>query len=133
MHDPRLTRGVELFNAGCFFECHDVLEDLWMETRNNDRLFLQGLIQVAVGYYHFFNRNFKGSRSQFSKGVDKLERYRPSHMGIELDRFIEQVRRWMLFADQGIAGEPPQSDGTTIPNLVFSNSFPTKENSTWQQ
>jgi hypothetical protein len=54
-------------------------------------------------------------------------------MGIELDRFIEQVRRWMLFADQGIAGEPPQSDGTTIPNLVFSNSFPTKENSTWQQ
>lgn len=132
MHDTRLTRGIGFFNTGSFFECHDVLEELWMETRGSDRLFLQGLIQVAVGYYHFFNRNYRGSRSQFLKGLTKLEQYRPSHMGIELDRFTQQIRPWMVLAEQGTNGEPLPCDGTAIPKLEISNIFPTKENSTWQ-
>lgn len=133
MIDARLARGVEYFNSGRFFECHDVLEELWMETRGADRLFLQGLIQVAVAFYHYSNRNYRGSRSQFAKGLDKLGKYRPSHLGIELERFTQQVGLWLARTEQHLSGTTPHDDGLTIPNVEVFNSFPTKENSTWQQ
>jgi len=49
MHHDQFARGIEEFNNRYFFECHDTLEDLWMDTVGRDRLFLQGLIQVSVG------------------------------------------------------------------------------------
>ncbi|MEK9139339.1 MAG: DUF309 domain-containing protein [Bacteroidota bacterium] len=45
-------RGVEEFNSQRFFEAHDTWEELWRETTGPQRLFYQGLIQTAVGFYH---------------------------------------------------------------------------------
>ena len=50
--------GLRLFNDEEFFECHEVLEELWSETVGADRKFLQGLIQAAVALFHFGNENF---------------------------------------------------------------------------
>ena len=69
MKEDQFRRGIEEFNKGFYFECHDTLEELWMETVGDDRLFLQGLIQVSVGFYHFGNSNYKGVVSQFTKGL----------------------------------------------------------------
>ena len=102
MNEEQFRRGIEEFNRGLFFECHDTLEDLWMETVGTDRLFLQGLIQVSVGFYHLFNENFRGAASQFSRGLGKLEKYRPSHRGIELNCFTEEVGRWLTVAKHGL-------------------------------
>ena len=29
--DPRLLKGVEQFNSALFFECHETLEEVWLE------------------------------------------------------------------------------------------------------
>ena len=121
MNEEQFRRGIEEFNRGLFFECHDTLEDLWMETVGTDRLFLQGLIQVSVGFYHLFNENFKGAASQFSRGLGKLERYRPSHRGIELNFFTEEVARWLTVAKHGLGGERLEVDETNVPKLVFNH------------
>ncbi len=117
MNEEQFQRGIEDFNRGCFFECHDTLEDLWHGTRGVDRLFLQGLIQVSVGFYHFLNRNYKGATSQFTRGIDKLDRYRPAHRGIELDEFTKEVLRWLVLAERGLRGEQLEIDATRIPKL----------------
>ncbi|MBL0176787.1 MAG: DUF309 domain-containing protein [Ignavibacteria bacterium] len=80
--------GLALFNAREFFDCHDVWEGLWMETQGPDRLFYQGMIQVAVGYYHAGNGNFKGAESQFSKALPKLASCLPAYGGIALEELI---------------------------------------------
>jgi predicted metal-dependent hydrolase len=41
-------QGVHEFNTGCFFECHETLEDLWGGVRGTSRDFFQGLIQTST-------------------------------------------------------------------------------------
>jgi predicted metal-dependent hydrolase len=98
--------GVEEFNAGRFFECHEILEDLWHGIRGEARDFFQGLIQVAVGFYHLDNGNRIGSRSQLEKGLARLEAYADSYMGIAVDEFRRETARWLarIIAGQEIGG-----------------------------
>ena len=117
MNEEQFQRGIEDFNRGYFFECHDTLEDLWHETRGVDRLFLQGLIQVSVGFYHLLNLNFKGAVSQLARGLDKLDRYRPAYRGIEIEQFTVDVLRWLFMAERGLRGEPVEIDPTKTPKL----------------
>ncbi len=120
MFEQQLKQGVDEFNRGLFFECHDTLEELWMETAGEDRLFLQGLIQVSVGFYHFVNRNYKGATSQFTKGLAKLEHYRPSYRGIELEKFMQKVVGYLVQAERGVVGEKFDSiEETKIPRIQF--------------
>jgi len=47
----RLRRGAALFEAGRFFEAHEVWEEAWLEEFGDKRLALQGLIQLAAALY----------------------------------------------------------------------------------
>ena len=96
-----MRQGISEFNRGYYFEAHDTLEALWMETSGTDRLFLQGLIQVSVGFYHLSNENFKGAVSQLTKGLLKLENYLPEHRGVELKSFTDEVSHWKVLAQLG--------------------------------
>ena len=51
MYEERYLKFFELFNERDFYECHEVLEDLWMETVDGDRPYYQGLIQTATAFY----------------------------------------------------------------------------------
>ncbi len=90
-----------------------------METMGTDRLFLQGLIQVSVGFYHLFNKNYRGAASQFTKGLKKLEGYCPFHHGIELERFIQNVQGWQRLVEQGLRGNEVALEETSVPKLEF--------------
>ena len=50
-HDPRFLKGIEEFNQGLFFECHETLEEIWLEEHGEDRAFYQGIIQIAATLY----------------------------------------------------------------------------------
>ncbi len=96
-----LEKGVAEFNGGRFFEAHDILEDLWRETRGPARAFFQGLIQIAVGFYHLNNGNIPGGQSQLSKGLENLGGYGDRYAGIELAILRHEVREWLEKAHSG--------------------------------
>ena len=81
--EPLFQRGIELYRAGAFFECHEVLEDLWRPMRGPHRLFLQSVIHFAVAFYHLGRRNRLGAERQLRKGLRKLEGYLPSYDGVD--------------------------------------------------
>lgn len=85
--DARLAEAVSLFNAQEFFACHDVLEDLWSETLDDNRDFLQGLIHAAVALFHFTEGNLGGARKMHDSTLQYLQAYGPMHGGIDLQRF----------------------------------------------
>lgn len=87
--DPRYPAGVALFNAGDYFEAHEVWEELWHVTRGAPRDFVQGLIQVTSALHHFRNGNLRGARILHDSGVELLSSYGPSYLGLDL----EKVRR----------------------------------------
>src|SRR5262245_19747783 len=91
-HDPRYLAGIEHFNAGDYFEAHEVWEDLWHECSSADRLFYQSLIQAAVALYHFNNANDTGARRLFASGKQKMDGYRPWYHGLDVERFWLDVQ-----------------------------------------
>jgi predicted metal-dependent hydrolase len=90
-----LEKGVAEFNSGHYFECHDTLEELWMGIRGPARNFFQGLIQIAVGFYHLNQRNLPGCESQLNKGLQKLVPYGDFYAGVELESLRRQVQFWL--------------------------------------
>jgi len=109
--DERLARGVELFNHQRFFDAHDAWEELWVDLAGPDRLFVQGLIQAAVGLYHRGNGNFRGARSQLSRSLDKLGRFPPGHHGIDTAGLAGELGGCLAEAErrcrEGRAADPP--------------------------
>jgi predicted metal-dependent hydrolase len=57
----KYREGIELFNAGEFFDAHEALEDVWREAGGAEKPFLQGLIQIAVALHHYSTANFAGA------------------------------------------------------------------------
>jgi len=91
--DPRLLKGVEEFNQGLFFECHETLEEIWLEEHGEDREFYQGVIQIAAGYFKWEQGVLIGAIKLWRAGLAKLAAYPPVHLGVDLDSFIQGVKR----------------------------------------
>ncbi len=83
-------RGIDLFNAREFYECHEVLEDVWRPTRGEDRYFLQALIHFAVGFYHHRQGNPIGAELQLRKGLAKLAGYLPVFQDVDTARLYAE-------------------------------------------
>ncbi|WP_336761027.1 DUF309 domain-containing protein [Paenibacillus sp. USHLN196] len=73
-----------------YFECHEVLEELWLE-RDRDSLY-KGLLQIAVGLYHFRNGNLRGGSMMLQSSVDLLEPYPDTTLGINLGVLVQEVK-----------------------------------------
>jgi predicted metal-dependent hydrolase len=95
MDEPGYQRGLELFNAGEFFDAHEVLEDVWRAAPAEEKKFLQGLIQLAVGLHHYSRGNLAGARSLLARGNRNLSGYADRHGGIDLARLRPRVAQWV--------------------------------------
>lgn len=96
--------GVAEFQQGGYFEAHDLWEEFWQELRGPDRRYLQGLIHLAVGTYHFQNGNLEGARSQLGKAAQKLGQYPEGHWGIGSTAWW----RWAAEVAAGSEASPPK-------------------------
>jgi predicted metal-dependent hydrolase len=99
----QLAEGMAQFNQGLFFECHDTLEDLWTGVRGPARDFFQGLIQVAVGFYHLGNDNRGGAATMLRRGLGRLAKYPDGYGGVELVRLRREVEEWLERVQSGNA------------------------------
>ena len=97
-------RGIEYFNECEFYEAHDVWEELWAEYRGPSREFFQGLIQVAVALHHFGNGNLGGARKLYRGSCKYLERYRPRHLGVDLEKLLAEFEACLqeVLADENV-------------------------------
>ena len=82
-----LVRAIEQFNDGLFWECHETLEDLWLETAYPLRLFYHAIIKTAVGFHHAGRQNRHGATVKLGDGERLLRIFAPSFMGVETARF----------------------------------------------
>jgi predicted metal-dependent hydrolase len=80
--------GLRLFNDEEFFDCHDVLEELWSELEGPGKKYVQGLIQAAIALFHFGNENFGGAKKLYISARKNLDPYGDEYMGVELGRFL---------------------------------------------
>jgi uncharacterized protein len=93
--------GIALFNRGEFFECHEVLEGVWMDSDKSERWFLQSLIHFAVGFYHYQRDNKVGASRQLGKGLRKIQEYLPEWGGVRTGWIEQEARRCLAVIEGG--------------------------------
>jgi predicted metal-dependent hydrolase len=85
--DPlRLEPGRAAFNRGEYFAAHELWEEAWRELAGAERVFVQGLIQIAAGLHHLAQRRSRPAAAQLRKGLEKLSRGVPmslAHLPVE--------------------------------------------------
>jgi len=102
-----LRRGVELFNSGRFYDCHEAFEEIWRSTTPQPRELFQGLVQVAVGLHHFLvNGRRAAARRVLGRGLRRLEPLRPAAGGVELETVCAAAARWHAWLETA-QGEVP--------------------------
>lgn len=77
------------FNEGEYYECHDLLEEIWLADRQNN--FLKGLLQVAVALYHYGNGNILGAKKLFTTAYKYLQKYQPVYWDVEIEHILEYI------------------------------------------
>ena len=82
-NSEELVKGVELFNAHHFWHAHEAWEELWLHASGDEKIFLQGLIQLAAAYHHVQRGTLRGGVRLFDAALRKLERFDDGRAGID--------------------------------------------------
>src|SRR5271168_3296183 len=101
-YDPRYLAGILFFNDEDYFEAHEVWEDLWAESHGDERRFYQGLIQAAVGLFHYGGGNLGGAVKLYRSSRDYMRPCGSPFLGLDADAFwrrMEECFRPLLTAD----------------------------------
>ncbi|AFY45687.1 DUF309 domain-containing protein [Nostoc sp. PCC 7107] len=118
-------QGVEQFNSGQFYACHDTLEALWIEASEPEKTLYQGILQIAVALYHLRNNNLRGAAILLGEGSNRLRRYPDTYGGINVDELLSQSAALLTILQQtGVnnisADELLQSQVLPIPRILLS-------------
>jgi predicted metal-dependent hydrolase len=104
--DARLREGIRLFNAGLFFESHEVWESFYCDAEEQQRPFLEGLIQLAAAFRIFADfGETAGPARMIYQALIRFENYQPSYLEIRVRELTEAVESWAREAEKG-GGKP---------------------------
>jgi len=94
--DARYRGYFQCFNEQQYYEAHDVLEDLWLERRDENYAFYKGLIQVAGGFVHLqkqylhpdhphHGKRLRPASRLFALALQNMEPYGAEHLSLDLE------------------------------------------------
>ncbi len=91
--DFRFKKGLELFNERHYFECHEVIEDLWLSTPSDDkwRDLYKGVIQAAASLYQHDRGIHSGAKGLHKTCVGYLAKYKDGSLGLNVHKLINEM------------------------------------------
>lgn len=102
MTEPEYAAFADCWNAGRYFEAHEVLEGLWMRTRDRGQ---QGMIQLVVAFHHVSKGNLKGARTMIDRAVPRLRDPAAGPSPFDLAAMAAFAQRLRASIDAGNAAE----------------------------
>lgn len=119
-HLRKMKQGIQYYNEAKYWECHEELEDHWLEDMgDNARYVYWAIIQVATALYHYDNQNLAGAKGMLNKARDKFlkcEKY-----GVESD-IMNKFLQWKLLKKlvENIPKDPSLKDFEELRKFKFS-------------
>ncbi|OEH93538.1 DUF309 domain-containing protein [Bacillus solimangrovi] len=102
-----------------YFECHEILEEHWKKDSPNARKsYWVGLIQIAVGLYHYRLKNYNGAKKMLVNAYRIIEQNKSSFEQLSLD--VNKLQYLLQTSIQKIETEQPYESielPLTDPNL----------------
>ncbi|MDP9409164.1 MAG: DUF309 domain-containing protein [Actinomycetota bacterium] len=112
-------KGIEAFNNGKFYECHEYLEEAWMEEPGRVRFLYQGILQVGVGFYHQQNGNWRGATGLLRNGTTRLREFEPETLGVDVARLVRECERCLGELEELGRERVREFDSSLIPRVKF--------------
>src|SRR5918992_5533085 len=117
---PELAlKGIEEFNRREFYECHEYLEEAWMQEPRRVRFLYQGILQVGVGFYHQQNGNWRGATGLLRNGTQRLKEFEPETLGIDVARLVRESERCLQELEELGRERVREFDRSLIPRVEF--------------
>ncbi len=91
-------QGVAAFNTRRFYDAHEYWEEIWLNYKLSDTKCIQGLIQLAVSFFHYHNGNPKGAKSMAAKCIKKFEGH-SEFRGILVSELLSGIKQYQSFLD----------------------------------
>jgi uncharacterized protein len=102
--DARWPAAVAAFDAGEYYEAHELWESLWNDAEGGERLFYQALVQIAAGYVKLEVGEVNGARKLFERGLARLAQSgMPRGVGESLLPAVEEALRRLRALPWGAA------------------------------
>jgi predicted metal-dependent hydrolase len=114
-------RGIEEFNRGEFYECHEYLEEAWMQEPRNVRFLYQGILQVGVGFYHQKNGNWRGATGLLRNGTARLKEFEPVTLGIDVARLVRECERCLRELEELGRERVGEFDRSGVPKVEWAH------------
>jgi predicted metal-dependent hydrolase len=99
-YDPRYLAFFDCFNRQQYFKAHEVLEGLWLETRDDHRDFYKGLIQTAAVFLKLQQGKPDPAIRLAQRARTLLPRYGPRCKGLDVTAILQRL-------DAVLAGQMP--------------------------
>jgi predicted metal-dependent hydrolase len=112
-----VLRGIEEFNRGEFFECHEYLEEAWMQESGRVRYLYQGILQVGVGFYHLQNGNWRGATGLLRNGTTRLKEFEPATLGVDVAKLVRESELCLQELETLGRNRIDQFDKSSIPKV----------------
>ena len=110
-------KGIDSFNNKSFYDAHESWELLWTEYALQDALFVQGLIQLSVAFFHITNLNLIGSKNLFNKCLPKLKKFPSNHRDLNLSDIIDSAEESLQMVSS--IDKVSQFDWELAPKIVI--------------
>jgi uncharacterized protein len=91
----KLAEGLRHYDGGEFFNAHEAWESVWLETQGAEKIFLQGLIQVAAAFHHYYRGNSQGTSLLLQAALRRLQSCPDSFGGIAVGDLCTDIRNWL--------------------------------------
>ncbi len=117
-HD-HLAKGVDLFNRQEFYEAHEAWEAGWVDELADERLLLQGLIQIAAGFYKLQTGAPVGTVKLLHEGMKKCQRFVDNPQGVDLAALLPEVDVWLQAARTLVAEKRADYNPSSLPRITY--------------
>lgn len=94
-----LAEGLRCYRDREFFEAHEHWESVWLRATEQEKTFLQALIQITAAFHHFERKNYAGAASLLRGSLRKLDLYPAAFGQLDVDAIRQSVRTWLSAID----------------------------------
>jgi predicted metal-dependent hydrolase len=92
---PKAVEGIQLFNAGKFFDAHEELEIAWNEETGAIRDLYRGILQIAVAYLHITHGNYNGAVKVYGRSLKWTQGWNDVCRGINVKKLRDDAQAVM--------------------------------------
>ena len=110
--------GIAHFNAGRYYDAHEIWEAVWLRSTGETKLFYQMLIQAAAALYHRQRRNAHGARTLYGRTCERLRGLPPVMMSLDVLDFARQFNRCFAQLGEGTIEAEPATNQSLVIRLL---------------